>query len=191
MVDLGAGDGRFVLAHAAQHPDRLVLGVDANYGAMRESSRRAARPAARGGLPNARFVVSSIEALPEGLESFADVVTVHFPWGSLRDAAVGADPHLTARIASLVRPGGQLRLLVSAAERDGGPGIDPDRVAAAYAAHGLHPRSLCPATLADAVAARSSWGKRLLRRPAPGRQAWAFELDRLPSHPVGAARIDP
>jgi SAM-dependent methyltransferase len=189
-VDLGAGDGRFVLAHAAAHPERLVLGVDASPDAMRDASRRAARSAARGGLPNARFVVSSIEALPAGLESFADLVTVHFPWGSLRDAAVGADTRLTARIAILVRPGGQLRLLVSADQRDGGAPVDPDGVTEAYAAHGLLLSAVWPATLDDAVAAHSSWGKRLLRRPAPGRQAWAFELDRPPSLPSGAARID-
>jgi SAM-dependent methyltransferase len=190
-VDLGAGDGRFVLAHAAENPDRLVVGIDASPDAMRDASRRAARSADRGGLPNARFVVSAIEALPAGLESFADLVTVHFPWGSLRDAAVGADPLLTARIARLVRPAGRLRLLLSADERDGGPDINPDSVAGVYAAHGLRLNAVRPATLDDAVAAHSSWGKRLLRRPAPGRLAWAVDLDRPPSHRLGAARIDP
>jgi hypothetical protein len=183
-VDLGAGDGRFVLAHAAEDPDRFVVGFDASPDAMRDASRRAARSAARGGLPNARFVVSSIEALPAGLESFADLVTVHFPWGSLRDAAVGSNPQLTARIASLVRSGGQLRMLLSAAERDGGRPIDPEGLPAAYAAFGLRLSAFRPATLDDAVAAHSSWGKRLLRRPAPGRQAWTFELDRPRSGPV-------
>lgn len=190
-VDLGAGDGRFVLAHAAQHPDRFVLGVDASPDAMRDASRRAARSTNRGGLLNALFVVSSIEALPAGLESFADLVTVHLPWGSLRDAAVGANPLHTARIASLVRPGGQLRLLASADERDGGTPIDPEAVAGAYATQGLLLSAVWPATLDDAVAAHSSWGKRLLRRPAPGRQAWSFELDRPPLPAPGAARIDP
>lgn len=180
-VDLGAGDGRFVLSHAAQHPDRFVLGVDASPDAMRDASRRAARSADRGGLPNARFVVSAIEALPAGLESFADLVTMHFPWGSLRDAAVGANPRLTARIASLVRPGGQLQLLVSADERDGGAPVDPDHVAATYATQGLFLSTVRPATLDDAIAAHSSWGKRLLRRPSPGRRAWAFQLDRPPT----------
>jgi Methyltransferase domain len=190
-VDLGAGDGRFVLAHAAAHPDRFVLGVDAIPDAMRDASRRAARSAARGGLPNARFVMSSIEVLPAGLESFADLVTVHFPWGSLRDAAVGANPRLTARIATLVRPGGQLRLLVSTDERDGGTPIDPAQLAAAYATYGLLLGTARPATFDDAVAAHSSWGKRLLRRPSPGRRTWTVELDRPPSDLPGAARIDP
>ena len=189
-VDLGAGDGRFVLAHAAAHPDRFVLGVDASPDAMRDVSRRTARPAARGGLPNVRFVVSSLEALPSGLDAFADLVTVHFPWGSLRTAAAGHDPELTARIANLVQPGGHLRLLVSAAPGDGGADIDPPGVAAAYAGHGLVLGACRPATFEDAVAAHSSWGKRLLRRPAPGRLAWSFELDRPHPFRVARARID-
>jgi len=180
-VDLGTGDGRFVLAHAAAHPDRFVLGIDASPEAMRDASRRAARPASRGGLPNARFVVSAVEALPAGLDGFADLATVHFPWGSLRDAATGHDPTVTAHIRSLICPGGSLRLLLSAAERDGTSGIHPDAVAKAYAALGMTLAERRRATLDDAVAVHSSWGKRLLRRPGPGRSACSLRLDRLPA----------
>ncbi len=34
------------------------------------------------------------------------------------------------------------------------------------------------ATLDDAIAAHSSWGKRLLRHPVPGRTAWRIRLER-------------
>jgi len=184
-VDLGTGDGRFVLAHAAAHPDRFVLGIDASPEAMRDSSRRAARPASRGGLPNARFVVSAVEALPAGLDGFADLVTVHFPWGSLLDAAAGHEPTESARIGRLIRPGGSLRLVLSAAERDGTSGVYPEAVASAYAGLGMTLTECRQATLDDAVAVHSSWGKRLLRRPDPGRSAWSFRLDRVPPLPAG------
>jgi 16S rRNA (adenine(1408)-N(1))-methyltransferase len=177
-VDLGTGDGRFVLAHAAAHPDRLVLGIDAHHAAMADASRRAARPQERGGLPNARFVVSSLEALPAELDALADLVTVQFPWGSLRAAAAGHEPTLTARLARLVRPGGRLDLLLADAERDGGRPVDPEAVHAVYERVGLRPVDTRPASLADAVAAHSSWGKRLLRHPAPGRCAWLIRLHR-------------
>jgi 16S rRNA (adenine(1408)-N(1))-methyltransferase len=190
-VDLGTGDGRFVLAHAAAHPDRFVLGIDASPEAMRDGSRRAARLASRGGLPNARFVVSAVEALPAGLDGLADLVTVHFPWGSLRDAAAGHDPTVIARIGSLIRPGGSLRLLLSAAERDGTSGIYPEAVATAYAALGMTLAECRLATLDDAVAVHSSWGKRLLRRPEPGRSAWSFRLDRAPLLQAVGDRIGP
>ena len=126
-----------------------------------------------------RFVVSSLEALPAELDGLADLVTVHFPWGSLRSAAAGHDPEAAARLARLVRPGGQLELLLADAERDRAAPIDPAAVVAAYERLGSAARSRSrPAGLEDAIAVRSSWGKRLLRHPAPGRAAWWVRLER-------------
>ena len=56
-IDLGTGDGRFVLAAAAAQPDTLVIGLDANAAGMREASRRAK-------LPNALFAVAAAEHPP-------------------------------------------------------------------------------------------------------------------------------
>jgi 16S rRNA (adenine(1408)-N(1))-methyltransferase len=175
-VDLGTGDGRFVLAHAAEHPDRLVLGVDAVAEPMQVASRRAAGPARRGGLPNARFVVSSLDALPAELDGVADLVTAHFPWGSLRAAAAGHDPDATARLIRLLAPAGRLELLIADGELDAAAPLDPDRVVDAYRALGVEIGEVRPATLRDAEAAHSSWGKRLLRHPSSGRSAWRFRL---------------
>jgi 16S rRNA (adenine(1408)-N(1))-methyltransferase len=60
-LDLGTGDGRHVLATAAQRPDTLVIGVDANAAGMAEASRRAAR---RDALANALFAVAAAEHPP-------------------------------------------------------------------------------------------------------------------------------
>jgi 16S rRNA (adenine(1408)-N(1))-methyltransferase len=60
-VDLGTGDGRGVLAAAAEHPDTLVVGIDANAAAMATASRKAAR---RDALPNALFVVAAAQHPP-------------------------------------------------------------------------------------------------------------------------------
>jgi len=184
-VDLGTGDGRFVLAHAAAHSDRLVVGIDAHHAAMVDASRRVARPVARGGLPNARFVISSLEALPGSFDGIADLVTIHFPWGSLRAAAAGHEPALTARLARLVRPAGRLDLLFADAERDGGRPIDLDAVRAGYELLGLHPVETRPASLADAVAAHSSWGKRLLSNRGAGRRAWVLRLEQASAEEGG------
>jgi 16S rRNA (adenine(1408)-N(1))-methyltransferase len=73
-----------VLAAAAAQPDRLVVGVDANAAGIMTASRRAAAKPSRGGLPNALFVVPPLRHCPPAeLEGVADLVTVHFPWGSL------------------------------------------------------------------------------------------------------------
>jgi 16S rRNA (adenine(1408)-N(1))-methyltransferase len=167
------------------HPDRFVLGIDAVADPMVEASRRAARPAAHGGLPNAAFVVSSLAALPAELDGLAELVTVHFPWGTLRSAVAGHDPQAMARLVRLLAPAGRLELLIADGELDGTARLDPDTILAACAALGLEARESRSASLADAVAAHSSWGKRLLRNPTPGRSAWRFVIGRATADSAG------
>jgi hypothetical protein len=50
-----------VLRAAAERPDTLVIGLDANATAMADASRRTLR---RGALPNALFAVASAEHPP-------------------------------------------------------------------------------------------------------------------------------
>lgn len=170
-IDLGTGDGRYVLARAAEDPDRLVVGIDANAAAMARASRRAEKR----GLQNAVFLAADATALPPQLAGLADTLTIHFPWGLLLHAAARADESLTR----LVRPGGCLRLLISASARDatsGLAGLQPALIANAYAARGFSVAEMRAAGLADAVAAHSSWGKRLLRSAAAERACWLFDL---------------
>jgi 16S rRNA (adenine(1408)-N(1))-methyltransferase len=174
-----------VLAAAAADADRLVVGVDANAAAMAESSRRAARRPERGGLPNALFVVAAAEALPAELDGLADLVTVHFPWGSLLRGLVAADPAVIGGLARVLRPGATLSMLLSSTDRDRGAGVEPlseptlAALADAYGRHGLAATRARPATAADVAATRSTWGRRLgagVRRPA-----WLLEATRLPA----------
>jgi 16S rRNA (adenine(1408)-N(1))-methyltransferase len=173
-----------VLARAAAWPDELVLGVDASHKAMVESSRRAARPIRRGGLPNACFVVAGVEAVPRELAGFADLLTIHFPWGSLLHGATGADQVAAERLAGLIADGGRMRLLLSAASRDTRRGvveIEPARIVATFERLGLVAADVRPATVADADAARSSWGRRLLRARNAERCAWLLDFERSPA----------
>ena len=150
---------------------------------MVEASRRAARD----GIANAIFVVSSAEALPGELHGLADELVIQFPWGSLLRATTGDAPEQTARLACLVAPGGQVRMLIASSPRDVAYAahLDPERVAAAWRVHGLQVVECRPATLGDASAAHSSWGKRLLRNPGPGRLAWQLALVRQEAGPWG------
>lgn len=60
-LDLGTGDGRYVLTAAAENPDTFVIGLDASASAMAAASRKAAR---RASLPNALFAVATAEHPP-------------------------------------------------------------------------------------------------------------------------------
>ncbi|HEY6568838.1 MAG TPA: class I SAM-dependent methyltransferase [Candidatus Limnocylindrales bacterium] len=185
MVDLGTGDGRFVLAAAAADPNTLVIGVDASAGAMIEASRRAAGPARRGGLPNALFVVAAAEALPHELDGVAEVVTIHLPWGSLLRGALAIDEAVAAGIAGLVAPGGRVEILLAPATRDQlDDAIDVgERIANGLAddwrPFGLGLREAGRASDQDIVGARSTWARRLgLRAGDPARAAFRLVLER-------------
>jgi hypothetical protein len=185
-VDLGTGDGRFVLATAAAAPGRLVVGIDPVAAAMAEASRRAAAPARRGGRPNAAFVVAAAEALPGELSGTAARVTVNLPWGSLLRGALALDPVAAAGIASLLRPGGTAELLLAPAARDGlGAEVDvaarvADGLADDWAARGLELMVAHPATATDLEATRTTWGRRLGlgSTAAADRRAWRVVLRR-------------
>jgi 16S rRNA (adenine(1408)-N(1))-methyltransferase len=203
-VDLGTGDGRFVLATAAANPGRLVIGVDPVASAMAESSRRAARPAHRGGIPNALFVVAAAESLPVELHGIADRVTINLPWGSLLRGALALDDAAAAGIAALPRVGGVVELLVAPADRDGlAEDIDvrsrlDGGLAADWRAHGLTLERAREATATELGAIRTTWARRLGLGAAGDRRAWRLVLQREgqadPSSPVirstGASRRD-
>lgn len=186
-VDLGTGDGRFVLAAATANPDRLVIGVDPVAAAMEHASRRAAAPMRRGGVPNALYVVASAEQLPAELLGIADLVTVNLPWGSLLRGALALDPAAATGIAALLAPGGTAELMVAPAPRDGlADGVVVERRLAAgladdWRALGLDVVEARPATADDLAATRTTWARRLglAATGTPGdRTAWRLVLRR-------------
>jgi 16S rRNA (adenine(1408)-N(1))-methyltransferase len=202
VIDLGTGDGRYVVAAAAADPKTFVIGVDASAGAMAEASRRAARPAGRGGLPNALFVVAAAEALPPELHGLADVVAIHLPWGSLLRGALALDDDVAAGIARLVAPAGRVEILLAPAARDRlSSDIDvrrrlADGLAEDWSRHGLEVCEARPATDPEIAAAGSTWARRLgLRAGDPDREAYRLQL--RPSAtaraggPIGAAILRP
>jgi tRNA (guanine-N7-)-methyltransferase len=110
-LDLGCGDGSFITALAAEHPERNFLGVERMIGRVRSACRRIA--ARR--LANARIVRAEIghavgSLLPAGS---VDVCHVMFPdpWPKRRHhirRTVTAD--LLRAIARILKPSGLLRL---------------------------------------------------------------------------------
>ena len=169
-VDLGTGDGRAVLRAARAEPDRLALGVDANAASMHASARRAER---RGSLPNALFVVSAVESLPDDLAAAADRVTIAFPWGSLLRGLAEAQGPILEGIRRISAPGAAVDVMWSVLPRDGVPGVDdPTRVEEAFRLSGFEVREVHVATAEEIEQAHSSWAKRL----RAGRERPAYRL---------------
>jgi 16S rRNA (adenine(1408)-N(1))-methyltransferase len=98
------------------------------------------------------------------LDSFADELTIHFPWGSLLRGALAEDRGVFEAICRLPRPGGRLTLALSVIARDGRPPLsanDIARVTREYRWSGFTAVEDRAVERSDVAAARSSWGKRL------------------------------
>jgi 16S rRNA (adenine(1408)-N(1))-methyltransferase len=162
-IDLGTGDGRSVLRGARAAPSRLVIGIDADAASMRTASARASHR--KRGQPNAVFVVAAAERLPDELAGVADRISILFPWGSLLRGLVTGDAPIVGGIARLAAAGADVQALWSIVPRDRSTlGVDPlpdDGLVSAFHEQGLVVSSLRPATRAEALAAGSTWAKRL------------------------------
>jgi 16S rRNA (adenine(1408)-N(1))-methyltransferase len=171
-----------VIARARAEPNALVIGIDATAAAMAEASRRAARPAGHGRLPNALFVVAAAERAPTELLGSADELTITFPWGSLLRGALALDESAALGIASLLKPGAGLTIVLSMIARDGlalaslDEPAEAEDLARRWACHGLRLETLSPATADQLLATGSSWARRL--RVGIERSAWRLELKR-------------
>ena len=175
LVDLGTGDGRFVLRAAREAPDALVVGVDAVAEAMGETASRAARKPARGGAANALFVVGDALAPPAVLAGRAGLVTVNYPWGSLLRGVAWPEPEALAAVAGLLRPGGRLVALLNLsaaedsayAERLELPPLDGEhvegRLVPGWRSAGLADVACRALALGEDPPHRTTWGQRLVR----------------------------
>jgi 16S rRNA (adenine(1408)-N(1))-methyltransferase len=159
-VDVGAGDGGYVLHRARTDPTTFALAIDASPHALASGAWRAKR--AR--LTNAAFLIEGLERLPFELAQVADEVTIHFPWGSLLRGLLTADPVVVGSATRLLKPDGELRVLVSATPRDGYADVTPEwlsQIAREYAVLGLDLDEVRLAAAPEISASRSSWAKRL------------------------------
>ena len=181
IVDLGTGDGRAALTLAESEPRTLVIGIDADAASIGETSRRAARPRARGGRPNLLFVVAAAETPPPELLGLAHEVRILFPWGALLRGVLGADDRVVRGIADLARPGGRVSAIVSVTSRDRLDGIasldrdGPGGIAAAAYHSRLRLIGTRQLDAEDVRATRSTWGRRLLSG-ASTRPVWRLEF---------------
>ncbi|MDP8936913.1 MAG: hypothetical protein M3O23_04170 [Actinomycetota bacterium] len=157
-----------------------MAGVDPNAAGLYDGFRRAHKAK----LSNALFVVASAQDLPPELHGAAHEVRIQFPWGSLLDALLAPDPQTIGAVAGLLRPAGELSVLLSIVERDRIDGFERlDERSAALMARRLV--DACDdlvldrsrmATPDDVAASHSTWAKRL--GVGGFRAAWLLQFHR-------------
>jgi 16S rRNA (adenine(1408)-N(1))-methyltransferase len=107
LIDVGTGDGRYVLHVARTSPTCLAVGVDACRDNLRRTSRKAP--------PNALYIIANALALPkEELGGMASKVTINFPWGSLLTGLLDGEPMLLEGLLAISRPGAALEVRLNA-----------------------------------------------------------------------------
>ncbi|GGK34557.1 hypothetical protein GCM10010124_29010 [Pilimelia terevasa] len=169
VLDVGTGDGKHAQHLARQHPDRLVVGLDAARDNMRAVSAKAA--ARRSGLPNLIYVWAAAESLPPALHDITDV-HVLMPWGSLLRGVVGADPQILGGLRAVCAPGAGLYVALNlhawrppVPEVGGHPEPTPESalatMAAPYAAAGWTLADAAYLDTAGVAALATSWTRRL------------------------------
>jgi 16S rRNA (adenine(1408)-N(1))-methyltransferase len=157
---VGAGDGGYVLHRARTDTTTFAIAIDASPDALVRGAWRAKR--AR--IGNVAFLVDGIERFPQELQCLAGEVTVHFPWGSLLRGLVDGTSAVIGPIANLMKGGAELRVLMSAVDRDGFAELTPSVVIArrkAYEEQGLFLTEAEWASGAVVSESRSAWAKRL------------------------------
>lgn len=155
-VDLGTGDGAYVIALARKDPGLAVIGLDTCLDHLAGSARR--RP------DNIRFVRLDALGWPLGLLPGADVVTVNFPYGSLLRGLVEGDPELLARLNALLGPGSRLEARVNESAllaTDLDPDAGPHRIMQALRRIDRLRVTYRPLPQAELRSFPSSWSKRL------------------------------
>ena len=107
LIDVGTGDGRYVLHVARPSPTWFAVGVDACRDNLRKASRKAPS--------NALYVIANALALPkEELDGMASKVTINFPWGSLLTGLLNGEPVLLEGLLAISRPGATLEVRLNA-----------------------------------------------------------------------------
>lgn len=177
-LDVGTGDGRFVLDRAARHPERLIIGMDPVPEAMGDAANRITRRRTR--LENVLFVIASVEQMPPELTGLCDRVYVNLPWGSLMRGVILAAPEILEPLAAAGKPGACYRFILNLRvfsdpvpiEVQSLPDVTidyvQDRLTAAYRSAGLEITGARMLGEADLAELRTSWSRRLShRRPPP------------------------
>lgn len=168
VVDVGTGDGRFVLRGAREEPEALFVGIDAVGDNMVATAQKARKKAAKGGASNTLFVVSAIEQLPKVFDGWADALHVGYPWGSLLRAFVAPDQDVLERIVRIAKPGAEISVRLNQSVFEDSeymtrlelPPFEPSRLAATLGAVGFEVESA--EVLAGDSGDRTTWERRLV-----------------------------
>lgn len=99
VLDIGTGDGKFILKSALSEPKTLWVGLDPAISQQDETLKKVRKLK----LANLLFIQGSFEHLPDVLLGSFDEVKVVLPWGTLLESVVKPSTTSVAKFMSLFR----------------------------------------------------------------------------------------
>ncbi len=123
FLDLGTGDGRYVLSQVKKDPSLFGIGLDA----CRENLRLASRKSQSRTL----FVIANALNMPLELAGQVNHLCVNFPWGSLLQELLAGRAELLQGMAALCSDRAELEVRLNAdALREAGASLSegPERI---------------------------------------------------------------
>lgn len=111
VIDIGTGDGKFVYELAKKNPDKFIIGIDPDHSSVEKFSAKIGKKKAKGGLPNALYVLGDVSDLPDELTGVANQVFINFPWSSLLHGIVCGDANTWKNIKKVCQPGARISIV--------------------------------------------------------------------------------
>jgi len=102
-----------VYRSALQDPTHLYIGIDPNRRPLEKISEKIYRKPAKGGAPNAIYLLASAENLPEELNGIGDEVFVLFPWGTLLRYVLTCDEAVISGMKRVSKSGASVQIVFS------------------------------------------------------------------------------
>lgn len=190
VIDIGAGDGRFVYRSALRQPEKFFIGLDANVRPLARISEKIYRRPGKGGAPNVLFLQAAVEELPEELNGIACEVHVQFPWGSLLRGVAKGEQLVLENLRALCLKNATLEVAIgldamrdqSELKRLGLPELSAEylknELVPRYEANGFAIEDFGMLALSEGPEIESSWAKKLRQSPTRkviylrGRTSW-------------------
>ncbi|GAB4284404.1 MAG: hypothetical protein Kow0081_1550 [Candidatus Dojkabacteria bacterium] len=105
IIEFGSGDGKELYKLARENPKNFHIGIEPNEKALEKVTKQIYKKPAKGGLENIIFLKASVQQVDSSLFHSADEVFVSFPWGSLLEGIVKADPEVIFGIKNVLKNG--------------------------------------------------------------------------------------
>lgn len=107
VLDIGTGDGRFVLKNALKNKKNIYVGMDPAEKQLKISSKKANKKR----LGNSLFILGSIENTPPELFSLIDKIFINLPWGTLLEKIVKSENSSVKNLYDLLKDEGEIEVI--------------------------------------------------------------------------------